>query len=288
LPNSGGAPSASTLNGPRGIYVDTNHLVIADTGNNRVLIFDPGAQSTAAQVVVGQTSFTSVTANAGGANLATMQAPSGVYSDGSRLYVADTGNHRVLVWNTFPTQNGQAADIALGQTSPSGIRSNLGGAAPTAATLSFPAALAEAYGALYIADSGNNRILRFSTPPTTSGAPADGVLGQADLVSRTAASFADDLTKLAGPVGLAFDGTNLYAADRDLGRVVIFRMGVPAGGGTAFLALGASGQGLSLSGPGGVAVEKTPFLTSRVYIADTGDDQVALIGSVSRLIQSAH
>ena len=36
-------------------------------------------------------------------------------SDGTRLFIADGGNDRVLVFNHIPTQNGAEADIVLGQ-----------------------------------------------------------------------------------------------------------------------------------------------------------------------------
>ena len=44
-----------------------------------------------------------------------MKGPSGLYSDGTRLFVADKLNNRVLIWNAWPTANGQAADVVLGQ-----------------------------------------------------------------------------------------------------------------------------------------------------------------------------
>ena len=36
-------------------------------------------------------------------------------SDGTRLFIADGGNDRVLVYNTIPTTNGAAADMILGE-----------------------------------------------------------------------------------------------------------------------------------------------------------------------------
>src|SRR5258708_12185721 len=44
-----------------------------------------------------------------------MPNPVSVTSDGVRLYITDLGHNRVLIWNTLPTQNAQAADVALGQ-----------------------------------------------------------------------------------------------------------------------------------------------------------------------------
>jgi sugar lactone lactonase YvrE len=282
LPNSGGAPSASTLAGPQGIFADKTHLMIADTANNRVLVYDPNATGNAATLVLGQTGFTTTAANSGGASASTMQAPTAVFSDGTSLWISDTGNHRVLVWNAFPTANGQAADLVIGQTSFSGVLPNQGNAAASASSLSFPTGIVSINNAFYIADTANNRVLAFSKAPTTSGANADGVLGQADLVSRTAGVAADDLTRLAGPVYLAEDGENLYVVDRDLGRVVVYAVGTLKSSQTASFDLAARG-GLSLASPQGIAVERTPFFTSRLYVGDTGHNQVAVMQSVSRL-----
>jgi hypothetical protein len=281
-PNAGGAPSAKTLSGPHGIFVDTKHLIIADTGNNRVLVFDPNATAMDAQLVLGQQTFADNSANGGGATASTMYVPGGVYSDGVSLWVADTGNHRVLVWRAFPTKSGQAADLVLGQASFADVLPNRGGSAATASSLSFPSGIDVVGGVLYVADTGNNRVVSFSTPPTASGASADGVLGQTDLTSRAAAVVSNDLGHLAGPIALVDDGENLYVTDRDLGRVLVFAVGTITSGGPASNSVGASG-GLTMSRPSAIAVERTPFFTSRLYVADTGDNQIAVVGSVSRL-----
>jgi hypothetical protein len=212
-----------------------------------------------------------------------MQEPSGVYFDGTRLWVADTGNHRVLLWNKLPTSNGQPADVVLGQPSFAGVLPNQGGSSATAKTMSFPTAIQASNGVVYIADSGNNRVLSYSSVPTASGASANGVLGQPNLTSRLAATSPVDLTTLAGPVGLAADAENLYVVDRDLSRALVYHVGTLKSGAAAFLALGAAG-GLSLSGPGGIAVETTPYFNSEVYVGNTGGNDVAIVTGVTRLV----
>ena len=44
-----------------------------------------------------------------------MRGPQGVWIANNKLYVADTQNYRVLIWNSFPTTNNQAPDVVLGQ-----------------------------------------------------------------------------------------------------------------------------------------------------------------------------
>ena len=39
----------------------------------------------------------------------------GVWIQNGKLYIADTQNHRVLIFNSIPTANGAAADVVLGQ-----------------------------------------------------------------------------------------------------------------------------------------------------------------------------
>src|SRR5258708_10827592 len=65
-----------------------------------------------ANVVLGQPNFAgyqSATTQSG------MNLPLAVASDGTNVAVADTANNRVLIWKSFPTVNGQPADIVLGQ-----------------------------------------------------------------------------------------------------------------------------------------------------------------------------
>ena len=73
----------SYLNAPRNIFIDdSDNLYVADSGNNRIAVFDS------------EMNFTSEF-SAGG----TLSEPSGAYydSENSLLYVADTANERVVV-----------------------------------------------------------------------------------------------------------------------------------------------------------------------------------------------
>lgn len=285
LPNSGGAPSARTLNAPHGVFADAEHVVIADTGNHRVLVYDRVSGDPTATLVLGQASFSDNRPNRGGVpGAATLASPESVYGDGAGLWVADTANHRVLRWNRFPSASGQPADLVIGQNSFTEVLPNRGGSV-NATGLVFPAAVDVVGGALFIADSGNNRVLRFAAVPNRSGAAADAVLGQLDLTSRGSAALPSDLRRLAGPVAMVDDGANLYVVDRDLGRVLEFELPAAGNAVAAAASLGslAGDRGLSLNGPGGLAVEKTTFFTSRLYIADTGGDRLVTLTSISRM-----
>jgi hypothetical protein len=289
VPNAGGPPSAETLSSPQGIHVDDDHIVIADTGNHRVIIRprDPNAP---ASLVLGQASFTENAPNRGAsATAATLRAPQAVVVDGPRLVVADTGNHRVLVWRAFPTTNGQPADIVLGQADFAGDQSNRGAGVATATTLAVPAGVLFAAGRLFVADLGNNRVVSFDDVGNGNGrnggngAPASIVLGQPDFTSRTATVDINDRTRLAGPTALASDGTNLFVGDHDAQRVVTWELATLTSSSVATGLLNANG-GLGSASPAGLAVERTALFTSRLYVSDDASDRVLVLGSVSRLV----
>ncbi len=44
-----------------------------------------------------------------------LRGPQGVWIQNGQLFIADTQNDRVLIYNKIPTTNGAAADIVLGQ-----------------------------------------------------------------------------------------------------------------------------------------------------------------------------
>src|SRR5205085_1924058 len=88
-------------------------LVVADSANNRVLIWNTLPTSNVApDVVVGQTSLT--TSNAG-LSQSGLTRPIHAAIANNKLFVVDADNNRVLIWNTVPTTNNTPADVVLGQ-----------------------------------------------------------------------------------------------------------------------------------------------------------------------------
>jgi hypothetical protein len=168
-PNRNGTtPNAGTLHRPYGVWTNGTRLVVADRGNNRVLIWDTipaaGASDTGrhAHRVLGQLNFETNLPNRGLSepNRFTLNAPASVASDGTRLAVADTGNNRVLIWrNLASASNGAGADIVLGQDSFSGAAQNRGVAVPSEKSLATPMGVHFHEGKLYVTDGANNRIL---------------------------------------------------------------------------------------------------------------------------------
>src|SRR3989344_3404572 len=115
--NQGGSAAANTLNAAAKVSSNGTKLFVADTLNNRVLIYNtiPTANNASADVVIGQPDMTSGDINNGGIGANTFYYPGQVYSDGTKLFVVDAFNNRVLIYNTIPTANNASADVVVGQ-----------------------------------------------------------------------------------------------------------------------------------------------------------------------------
>ncbi|MCH2215156.1 MAG: hypothetical protein MK086_08305 [Flavobacteriales bacterium] len=182
-------PEGTPFLAPRGVYVANGMLFVSDTGRNRVFIWNqlPSSEFAEPDVVLGQSDSDSVGRNAGGVVTAdTLQYPSGIWSDGEKLLVADAWNHRVLVWHKMPTRNGQPADVVIGQPDFTSNQPNVEGIGkdPNAKTLNWPYGLYSDGTQLWIADTGNRRVLYFEEIPTKNYSLADGVIGKPDMNTR--------------------------------------------------------------------------------------------------------
>jgi hypothetical protein len=226
--------AADRLSEPARAITAGGKLLVADRANHRVLIWNrvPASGATPADLVLGQKDLVHCApddilgqGSSGGRSARTLRHPSDVWSDGTRLLVVDQGNHRVLVWNHFPRVNGQAADLVLGQVD------FLSAAAETTRTgLRSPAAVTSDGRGLLVADAGNHRVLRWRSFPSSSGAPADQVLGQADFVHGAADDDDQDgatdhasARTLNYPTGLALAEGTLVVTDTYNHRYLLFK-----------------------------------------------------------------
>ncbi|MFN9296817.1 MAG: IPT/TIG domain-containing protein [Acidobacteriota bacterium] len=247
------ATDNKSLRGPQGVWVQDGRLFVADTQNHRVLIWNriPTSNDQPADIVLGQPNFTTVpqvdisraTFDPKQNNLLN---PVSVTSDGRRLYVADLGHNRVLVWNTIPTSNQAPADLVLGQPDfTSAVANNTTKLCAATgkdndgkdtfpgrcgATMNFPRFALSDGRRLFIADGGNDRVLVYNTIPTANGAKADVVLGQrSDSLNLTSdgafPNFVSAADVIRTPTSLATDGQNLYVADPYNRRVLVFTPG---------------------------------------------------------------
>jgi uncharacterized protein (TIGR03437 family) len=279
------------FNGPYGLAVDpTNgNLYVADTGDNRVVRYlSPFDNPTRIEpdAVYGQPNFTN--RSAGGASPTSMNAPRGVVVDSSgNLWVADSGNHRVLRFGaaTLNTAAPVAADTVIGQKDLFSGTANAGGNI-SAIGLDTPLAVAfDPAGNLYVADFRNNRVLRFPAPlgPATGNPAANGVWGQSNFASRTVPQQAT-ASSLIGPEGIAADNSgNLYVTDVGNNRVLVFPLGTTLGA-SAGKVIGQSDFGTSTANTG-VAPMASPNTLSgaadvkvdqngNVFVADSNNNRV--------------
>ena len=244
MTSGGTAMTARTLNNPYAAVSDGKRLFIADYLSSRVLIYNsiPTSNNAAADVVVGAPDMTT---GGGGTAANTLSAPGSVYSDGTRLYVADFYNSRVLIYNSIPTSNNAAADVVVGQPDMTQHVDNQGGS-PTANTLFWPGSVYSDGTKLYIADSLNHRVLIYNSIPTSNNAAADIVIGQPDMTSNGPGTTANTLDV---PSTVYVDRTRLYVADYSNNRVLVF--GLPDATGS----IGPSGGSLTFTPtPGAVTV----------------------------------
>ena len=183
--NALGEPSASTLNVPSGLTLAEGGLAVADSWNNRVLIWHerPAQSGVPADVVLGQADFSGQRPNRDRPDPAadTLHWPFGVAIHEGRLIVADAGNRRVLIWNEVPRVSAQPADVVLGQADFTS-RSDNGGGEATWRSFRYPHDVAILEGDLVVADAGNNRVLRFAGVPRESNVAAQALVGQRDAL----------------------------------------------------------------------------------------------------------
>lgn len=132
------------------------------------------------------------------------------------IAVADGVNHRVLLYSG-PITSGQAANIVLGQAD-----FNSSTNATSATGLFDPTkVVADSSGNLWVADCGNNRVVEYKTPFSSSMA-ASIVLGQPNMNTNTWL-VPPTPTSLGCPAGLAFDSQgNLWVSDLDNSRITKF------------------------------------------------------------------
>lgn len=305
-------PGADTLNSPGAAVFANNEVWIADTGNNRVLAvpnLQTGGNLTKARGVLGQVSFEfrapnfiqgrefsagTLRASITGGVIEVPVGPNVAIdrsSDTPHVYIADTGNNRILGFRDARTfQTGGFADLVIGQVD---VFRNLvnspfnDATAATANGLSLPGAVAvDAEGNLWVADSGNARVLMFRRPyddPSRFHRPADLVIGQNDFQAKPLPEATQ--RNLSRPVSLTFTSAGQLVV-ADIGHNRVLRYDPPfANGMQASLVLGqpdftstATGNGLNqFSLPLAVARDAD----DRLYVADTTNRRVLIFDRIS-------
>ena len=298
--------SSSGLLTPFDAAATSTELFVVDAGNHRVLTFPfpPGVSGATAKRVLGQINFTLSSPNfVEGREFSLTNAGStgSVIIDRSatppHLYVADTANNRILGFADFNNAKaGNIADLVIGQQNVfSTAYNNLSNDpnAPVQNGLSRPSALAlDAVGNLYVADSGNSRVLRFPQPfaqQARTSQPADLVVGQTNFT--TSLTTATNRT-MQTPSGLAVlsDGS-LMVSDTSLNRVLYYPAPL-ASGMAATKVLGQSDFNSNLVPSATTAFDPARFSSpreiavdpqDRVFVCDTNNHRVAIFDAPANL-----
>ncbi|MGB3400759.1 MAG: hypothetical protein WBA34_11395 [Candidatus Deferrimicrobiaceae bacterium] len=245
---------AAQFSSPEGVaLIGIGFLYVADTGNHTV------------RKVVVTTSFGDVTTLAGTAgvpgtddgagSLARFRLPSGIASDGTTLFVCDTGNH------TLRTVSQGGVVITLAGTA--GIPGFADGTG-SAARFRAPAGIGTAGGGsslFFVADT-DNHVLR----QVTASGVVSPVAGNPPRAGSSDGSGAS--ARFAGPAGAAIIGGDLFLADTDNHTI---RKVTPAGvvttiAGSAGLpgSIDGSGTAARFLSPGGIAA-----VAGDLYVADS-------------------
>jgi len=190
---TGGLGTAAYFNSPYGVTTDGENLYVADTGNHTIRKIDLTSNHTVTTIAGVASSSGSADSNTG--TSAYFSSPYGITTDGTNLYVADTGNYTI---RKIVISTGAVSTIA-GSAGNSGL--NVEGVY-TSARFYSPARLTTDGTNLYVVDYntyGNSAIRK--------------VIIATGAVSTLAGGYT---TRTFGHLGgITTDGTNLYLTDGD-------------------------------------------------------------------------
>ncbi|MBI3758433.1 MAG: SMP-30/gluconolactonase/LRE family protein, partial [Deltaproteobacteria bacterium] len=261
-----GAATTATLKEPRGVALDAaGNVYIADQEAHAIRRVNAQGNISlfAGAGVKGFAGDNGPAANA------RFNSPTGLAVDLTRniLFVADTGNHRIrridLATNTITTLAGNGA-------------AGLGGDGPAAnAQLNYPSAVAvDGAGVVYVADTGNNRVVKISNSKLAAVAGNGQVGNSGDGAAPLQA-------KLDHPTGLAVtsDGTTIFVADRGNNRVRKITSAAitnfAGNGNAATSGDGAQATAAGLNAPTDVAVDGA----GNVFITETDGERIRRVNT---------
>jgi sugar lactone lactonase YvrE len=210
-----GVGAATRLRSPQGIAVASDGTVlVADTGNHRIVRLRPGPGGYAAERVAGADGWNGHVD--GGGSAARFTSPAGIVLAAGSLYVADRGNNAVR-------RIDGAGDVT---TVAGGGWSGMADGARDAARFFFPTDLAAADGALLVVDAGNRAIRRVSLADGSVSTVAGPTWGGYD-----AGGFADGPAsdaRFMSVGGILADGGEVLIADAGNARLRRLRDGAVA------------------------------------------------------------
>ncbi len=298
-------PTNETLGGPQGMALDpVNHyLYIAEQDANRLIGFNLNSSNlpddTVGDFVFGQNSDFNLS------NQNTRTGPNSVGFNGlvsnlldsvnHKMFVADTNNNRVLIFNLDSNNNfvDKTADYVIGQDSFSSSDS-CSTVSESYLCTPYDMVLDNTNHRLWVVDQGYNRILQYNLD--SSNAPldsiADAVLGQGDegdVLDFSSSSSGQGNHQFNGVSNVALDSSNhrLFVSDTNNNRVVFFNLdstnnvvdnvidgvlGQPDLDSFSIQCnLGTSADINTLCDPAGLAIDQN---NSRLFVSDKNNNRV--------------
>jgi mucin-19 len=187
---------SAQFNSPTGVAVNSAGIIyVVDTGNRRIRKIATESITTTTAVITTVAGSTAGFANGTPSN-ALFSSPGGILSDGSNIYVADTGNNQIR-----KIANEDVATVTSVITTVAG--STAGFADGANAQFNSPQGISLDGSTIYVADAGNNRIRKIvgGTVTTISGCNAGFSNGPASNAL------------FSSPGGIIVDGSTIYVAD---------------------------------------------------------------------------
>lgn len=268
----GVAATASGVNCPRGMAVDPSDVVyFADSANHRIRRFTVGGVIT----TVAGTGTPGLTGDGGAATSANIDQPTDVVRDpvSGTFYFAQGETQSIATWGVRKfTVGGTVSAVAGNRWA---TYSGDGGAV-TNAQIYRPGGVAfDSSDAMYIADSGNNRI-RKSVAGMISTIAGDGTPGSGAAGDGGAATSAN----LADPQDVLVAGNgDVYISDTGHHRIRKVAGGIisnVAGTGTASYSTGTAATS-HLNSPYGIDIAAN----GDIYVADTGNNMIRVISGTT-------
>ena len=168
-----------------------------------------------ADIVVGQPSFEEGVVNNGGRSARSIHNPKHIFVGDGKLFIAEEGNNRIVIFNEIPSGNFQEADVVVGQAD---FSSRVNGVT-NATTFDAANGVWAVNGKMFMADVTGNRGLIYNRIPTKNGAAADVVVGQDTF---TATTNNKQPLRTRNPRGVFSDGTRFVLANDISDRFHVF------------------------------------------------------------------
>jgi sugar lactone lactonase YvrE len=199
--------TSTKFNRPYDLTTDGTNLYVADTSNGviRQVVIATGAVTTFAGSGV-------ASAVDGIGTAATFNNPYGITTDGTNLYVADTGNSKI---RQIAIATGAVSTLAGGHIG-SGSTASMTDGIATAASFKVPQGITTDGTYLYVGDTGNNKIRKIviaTGAVTTLAGSAPVACGRGTTCNYGSTDGTGTAAKFSSPMGVTTDGTSLYVMD---------------------------------------------------------------------------